>query len=76
MTKLYGSVFPVLLARWIGWRGPLIDRLRAAEMPLAQSERDYLASVLAGTEPRWRTPKKVIIKNNPIPTTLITFIFA
>lgn len=57
--KLYGPVFAVLLARWIGHREPLIARLRDPAEPLTQPERDYLADVLAGTEPRWPTPGQV-----------------
>lgn len=50
----HGPVFAVLLARWIGYRQPLLDRLYDHSVPKSDHELDFVADVLAG---RFRWPK-------------------
>jgi hypothetical protein len=56
--KHYGPRFAVLLCRWIGYREPLIARLRDPALQKDQHEMEYLADVLA-TNHKWPTPKQV-----------------
>jgi hypothetical protein len=53
ITKHYGPIYAVRMARWIGYREPLIYRLRDPTVSLDLVEREYLADVLA----EWPKPK-------------------
>jgi hypothetical protein len=44
----YGPVWAQLLARWIGHRQPIIDRLLDPSISLTMAEREFLAGVIAG----------------------------
>jgi len=57
--KLYGPVFALLLARLIGHRQPLIDRLRHPEEKKTSAEHEFLADVLASPR-KWPTPEQVL----------------
>jgi hypothetical protein len=57
--KHHGPRFAVLLCRWIGYREPLIARLRDPGLQKDRHEMEYLADVLANPNHRWPTPKQV-----------------
>jgi hypothetical protein len=56
----YGPKYAVMLARLIGYRQPLVRRLRDPEVEKTQDELDYVAGVLADDGAKWPTRKQVI----------------
>ena len=62
----YGPHYAVRLCRIIGYRRPLIDRLRDPALQITQDEMSYLAGVLEGTEPPWPTPGQVTVSRDKL----------
>jgi hypothetical protein len=58
-VKLYGPKFAVMLARLIGYRDPLIQRLRDPKVKKDQKEHEFVASRLVDSF-KWPTPNQVI----------------
>src|SRR5262245_48708439 len=56
--KLYGPVFAVTLARLIGYRAPLIQRLRDREVKKTPEEHEFVADRLDDSF-KWPTPNQV-----------------
>ena len=56
--KLYGSVFAVMLARLIGYRDPLIQRLRERGEKKTPQEHEFIADRLADSF-KWPTLNQV-----------------
>jgi hypothetical protein len=59
LSPLYSSDFAVLLAKLIGYRQPLIDRLRDLRVKHDRGELEYLADVLEHSR-RWPTENQVL----------------
>jgi hypothetical protein len=59
LSPLYDAEFAVLLAKLIGYREPLIARLRDRHMRHDRTELEYLADVLEKHSHRWPTQKQV-----------------
>ena len=51
----YSADFALLLCRLIGYREPLIDRLRDPAVKKTPAEMEYLAERLADPNHKWRT---------------------
>jgi hypothetical protein len=56
----YGPKYAVMLARLIGYRQPLVRRLRDPEVEKTQDELDYVAGVLADDGAKWPTRKHIV----------------
>jgi hypothetical protein len=57
--RRYGHKYAVMLARLIGHRRPLIDRLRDPAIDKTQAELEYVANILVDGV-KWPTRKQVI----------------
>jgi hypothetical protein len=58
-VRHHGPLFAMLLARLIGYRDPLIRRLRDPAVPKTDDELKYIADVLADPTKDRRTPNQV-----------------